>query len=225
MAASDDTDEMWLANLHDVFLNASYMRTLMQAEPLPAAADEWTMSSRGRLERFWHRDLCALVEAWERMTKPRHSRLREWAPEAYDELAALLTTPEMRECIGPLHPTRDYMSHRDRRQYWDAGRVAAALAGVEQPRGLNVAYGSTCCWRCDATHLASAEDRRGRPCGRGDVRAVVAEGRCVMRFRLFRPGTPDGYSSASGSLGSASSHCRSRRGSIGSSPIRGPNVS
>jgi hypothetical protein len=74
MAAIDHTDEMWLANFHDVLLNASYVRTLMLAEPLPAAADEWTISPQGRLDRFRHWDLCLRVEAWERMSKPRHCR-------------------------------------------------------------------------------------------------------------------------------------------------------
>jgi hypothetical protein len=138
----DDTDSGWLLNLHDCFLTANLMRTLMDKAPLPAAdPDEWATSDRGRLERCWHRDLFVLVEAWERLTAERHEQFRAWAPEAHDAVAAMLKRDDMRKVVGYLHATRDYMSHRDQRRYWNAGRYAAAQAGVELPRTLNLAFG------------------------------------------------------------------------------------
>ena len=35
MTAGDDTDGMWLANLHDVLVNANFIRSLMELGPVP----------------------------------------------------------------------------------------------------------------------------------------------------------------------------------------------
>ena len=46
-------DAMAFMNLHDVFLNASLCRSKMIHSPIERAAEEFTMSDRGRFERMW----------------------------------------------------------------------------------------------------------------------------------------------------------------------------
>ena len=59
-----DFDE-WLSNVHDVFMNAQLMRTLMDHEPVVHGAAAFMTSRRGRLERAAMRDLYVLIEAYE----------------------------------------------------------------------------------------------------------------------------------------------------------------
>ena len=114
---------MWLGNLHDCYLTASLMRTSMEQAPLvgPDAFD-FTLSDRGRFERCWHRDLYVLVEAWKARSAEMHEKYRAWAPPEFDVLVDLLSSPEVVAAMPHLRATRDYMSHRDRREYWDVGR-------------------------------------------------------------------------------------------------------
>ena len=75
------------------------------------------------------------------MAAERHQRFRSWGPEPYDALVALLRRRDAQEVVHHLHVTRDYMSHRDRREYWDDGRIAPVRAGLSLPRELNTAFG------------------------------------------------------------------------------------
>ena len=71
--------EMWLLNLHDVFLTGNLMRTLMKRSPICPDAEEFMASDRGRLERCWHRDLYVLCEAWREQASCRQGRVRSLA--------------------------------------------------------------------------------------------------------------------------------------------------
>ena len=131
---------MWLANLHDVYMTGNLMRTLMDGSPL-GAVEEFDVSNRGRLERCWYRDLYVLLEAWERQPLQRTAWLRPLAPSAFDEVTAIMARSDSDERRTALRNVRDYMSHRDHREYWDAGRCAVAKVGLDFATELGIAFG------------------------------------------------------------------------------------
>lgn len=113
---------MDVANLHDVFMNASVVKRAMDVSPIPAHAEQFHFSDRGRLERLWIALLQVLIEAW-------HSKqLREAREHIMSATDASALVQLLREAGGSEHrqrlqENRGYMFHRDKRKYWDAGRM------------------------------------------------------------------------------------------------------
>jgi len=121
---------MAFMNLHDVFMNASLCMSKMLKAPLVGnTPGEFTSSDRGRFERMWVTSLYVLVEAW---------RAEAMAPgKAYiesitsiDQIDSLIEQGKNDDSLTKMRQVRDYMCHRDKREYWDAGRtdVAGQLA-------------------------------------------------------------------------------------------------
>ena len=122
-------------NLHDAYLNATLSHSLMLEaspwvdpvrfrDPDPAVRiSEFARSNRGRLERIWITFLAVLVEAWRKAPRPIKDRVRQIAPA---EVSALRGHLRDSRRVTKLVSVRDYMVHRDVRDYWDAGRLAQA---------------------------------------------------------------------------------------------------
>lgn len=151
-----DFDE-WLSNVHDVFMNAQLMRTLMDREPVVMGADEFMTSRRGRLERAAMRDLYVLIEAFDASPPPYVAELKRLAPE---ELQAVLSLLKEQDRVDALRQVRDYMSHRDVRRYLDIGRIAVAVVGPVWYRTVESAFAKMLLL---ALRAAGAERRAGHP--------------------------------------------------------------
>lgn len=151
-----DFDE-WLSNVHDVFMNAQLMRTLMDEEPVVQGAEAFMTSRRGRLERAAMRDLYVLIEAYEAAPPQYLDELRRLGPEEFGAVGSLL---EDRERVAALRHVRDYMSHRDARRYFDIGRLAVAVVGPAWYRTVESAFARML---LDALRGARAERQAGRP--------------------------------------------------------------
>ena len=117
---------MAFMNFHDVFMNASLTRSKMLKAPLTGnTPEEFTASDRGRFERMWITSLYVLVEAW---------RAEAMAPgKAYiksitqiDQIDNLIEQGTTDGSLNKMRNVRDYMSHRDKREYWDTGRTDVA---------------------------------------------------------------------------------------------------
>jgi len=120
-----------LANLHDTFLNASMLRSLMMKEPVelgtedaqdPRAVLGALVSRRFRLERFWVASLAVLVEAW---NSEQMASVRAFLANVttLDELSEVLEEARRVGALDRIIETRHYMFHRDRREYWNDGRT------------------------------------------------------------------------------------------------------
>lgn len=121
---------MDLMNLHDVFLNASMLKRLMARSPVPETGDPEAAldQDRLRLERYWQTALWVLIEGWEHRTAESVRRMvTERCPAETARLDELLDPDVHSERRNRLRETRNYMSHRDKRDYWDEGRFAPAL--------------------------------------------------------------------------------------------------
>ncbi len=131
--------KLQLANLHDVFLNASLQRDRMLQSPMTQSPEEFLMSDRGRFERTWLTFLYVLVECWrsKHMTAAR-DYIRSVVPNC--GIDDLLNEGEAKSLVGRLRDVRDYMCHRDRRQYWDEGRWAVAH-GLQYNMRLHSEFG------------------------------------------------------------------------------------
>lgn len=156
-----DFDE-WLSNVHDVFMNAQLMRTLMDKEPVIRGVTEFMTSPRGRLERAAMRDLYVLVEAFNASPPSYLEELRRLVPAELETVTALL---EDRERVDALRQVRDYMSHRDVRRYFDVGRIAVAHVGVTWYRAVESAFAKMLLL---ALMAAGAERQAGQPTRAGD---------------------------------------------------------
>jgi hypothetical protein len=151
-----DFDE-WLSNIHDVFMNAQLMRTLMDSEPVAEGVEEFMTSRRGRLERAAMRDLYVLVEAF-RASPPRYiEELRRLMPE---DLQAVVSLLQDQKRVDALRHVRDYMSHRDVRRYYDIGRLGVAVVGPVWHRNVESAFAKMLLL---ALRAARAEREAGRP--------------------------------------------------------------
>lgn len=116
---------MQLANLHDAFLNAALQARLMMEAPMLHQDDPdlWFATDHARLERTWIAFLYVLVESW-RSQAMALVRAHVGAVADTSGLDRLLDEGERSGDIQKMRETRDYMCHRDRRRYWDAGRLA-----------------------------------------------------------------------------------------------------
>jgi hypothetical protein len=128
----------WLLNVHDVFLNAQLMSTLMDGQPVVADAEDFMSSPRGRLERAAMRDLYVLIEAFKRSPNEYIDRLRVIVP---DELQAVEAIIQDQNRVEALRHVRDYMSHRDVRRYYDRGRLSVTAIGAQWYRAAENAFG------------------------------------------------------------------------------------
>lgn len=117
---------MWMLNMHDVLLNARLQRRLMK-EAAIAPAEEFDVFDRGRLERGWVRDLYVLVEAWQRHPTLR-AELASWVDTTDVERLLILGAADRH--LAHMAEVRHYMSHRDKREYWDRGRTATMQPGA-----------------------------------------------------------------------------------------------
>ena len=116
--------EYW--NLHDAFVNVELMRKLMYEAPVEGGplADpvQFFHSYRGRFERLYIGLLWVVIEAWQRR---REVRAFCAARASLDEVVAVLREAESAGGLKAMKAVRDYTFHRDKREYWDPGRVGA----------------------------------------------------------------------------------------------------
>lgn len=112
-----------LMNLHDVFLNASLQRRCMESAPLVEDVRDFHFSDRARFERVWITFLYVLVEAWRsRQMEPVRKHLSKILNCA--ELDSMISQLDSKSDLAKMRDVRNYMCHRDKREYWDQGRVA-----------------------------------------------------------------------------------------------------
>lgn len=118
---------MALGNLHDVFLNASLMKNNMDSAPIDFAiersAEIFLSSDRGRFERIWVAFLYVLIEAWD---SENMKTVRDYVASkiSIDALTRLIKQGRKDGSLRKMENTRHYIAHRDRRDYWDTGRLA-----------------------------------------------------------------------------------------------------
>lgn len=117
---------MGLANLHDTFLNASLQFHAMSNSPLERDPDAFHISDRARFERSWTMFLYVLIESWR--SQPM-TPVREYVKTCADisRLEEVLRVGDENGAIRKMRNVRDYMCHRDRREYWDTGRTDVLL--------------------------------------------------------------------------------------------------
>lgn len=85
--------------------------------------DLWFATDHARLERTWIAFLYVLVESWRSdAMAPVRTHISVVADTS--SLHRLLDQGDRSGDIQKMRETRDYMVHRDRRQYWDAARLA-----------------------------------------------------------------------------------------------------
>jgi hypothetical protein len=83
----------------------------------------WFASNRARLERSWVTFLNVLVESW-RSAQMKEVRSYIASVISTAGLDATLLEGDSSGDLTKMRATRDYMCHRDRREYWDPGRLA-----------------------------------------------------------------------------------------------------
>jgi hypothetical protein len=114
-----------LVNLIDAFFNARLQKELMDRAPLTDDLTHFLCSDRMRLERAWLTFLHVLVESWQ---SPQMKPVADWlataVPNEYQSLLHALHAAGKDGTLEKIHAVRDYMCHRDRRVFWDAGRKA-----------------------------------------------------------------------------------------------------
>jgi hypothetical protein len=116
---------MAFMNLHDVFLNASLCRSRMIHCPVEEGAEIFTISDRGRFERMWVTFLYVLIEAWR---SPIGVMAKSYMDSKTDlsKVDDIISKGENDGSVDKMRNVRDYMSHRDKREYWDSGRIDVA---------------------------------------------------------------------------------------------------
>ncbi|MBA7514789.1 hypothetical protein ES705_06824 [subsurface metagenome] len=113
------------ANLHDVFMNASLCYSHMNKYPVKDDAEEFIISRRGRFERLWITFLFVLIEAWQsKSMSSTRDYIASFVSEDVAEVERLIQKAEEDSSLTKIRAVRDYMCHRDRREYWDEGRIA-----------------------------------------------------------------------------------------------------
>jgi len=127
-----------ILNLHDAFLNASIQRSYMLKCPVEKDPDHFLISDRGRFERFWIAFLYVLVESW---NSNQMAFVKSWISTvtSLDRLEAILKQGEKEGHIKGMKSTRHYMCHRDKKKYWDDGRLSA-LGNLDYHNQLHMAF-------------------------------------------------------------------------------------
>jgi len=95
----------------------------MYAAPVEGAPEMFGITNRARLERLWVALLAVLVEAW---SSPSMKPVREHISRIVDttELTRVLRDARRSGRLERMIECRNYMCHRDKREYWNAGRDA-----------------------------------------------------------------------------------------------------
>jgi len=119
----DQKSYMALGNLHDVFLNASLMKKHMDKSSVGKDAEIFLSSDRGRFERIWVAFLYVLIEAWE---SDNMKEVRDYVASkvSIDKLTRLIQEGKKDGSLNKMRNTRHYIAHRDKRKYWDTGRLS-----------------------------------------------------------------------------------------------------
>jgi hypothetical protein len=127
-----------LLNLHDAFLNASIQRAYMLKCPVETDPKFFLISDRGRFERFWVAFLFVLVEAW---CSAQMAPVRSWISQitSLETLETLIKKGKKDDQIAKMESARHYMCHRDRRKYWDDGRLSV-LGNLDYHNQLHMAF-------------------------------------------------------------------------------------
>lgn len=114
----------WVRNLHDVYLNveAAWLASIhVPPSDVEHQLEDLGGSRRQRLARFLARDMWVLWEAWDR--RPQyHDAFEALAPSAVARLRELEAVGTSRGWFKRVRTVRDYMNHRDKREYLDPGR-------------------------------------------------------------------------------------------------------
>ncbi|MFN2504279.1 MAG: hypothetical protein ABR540_08620 [Acidimicrobiales bacterium] len=118
--------EIRLLNFHDTVMNANLLMGCMAAEPI--ADDEALVERRWRFERLWLAMLYVALESW-RSTQMAPVRELTDRVVGNAQLEDLISEGEASGRVANLRQVRDYMCHRDRRDYWE-GRLAAIAGGA-----------------------------------------------------------------------------------------------
>lgn len=115
---------MGLMNLHDAFLNASLQRKHMQNSAIENDAEKFLISDRGRFERTWVTFLYVLIEAWQARET---AEVRKFISSltSTDKLESMLRKANKDGTLTKMTSVRHYMCHRDKRKYWDDGRLGS----------------------------------------------------------------------------------------------------
>jgi len=118
-------DFMAFMNLHDIFLNATLCHSNMLHAPIIKDAQAFTASDRGRFERMWITFLYVLIEAW---SSPLMTGARSIisSSASVSKIDHLIREGKADGRLSKMRNVRDYTCHRDRREYWDAGRTDVA---------------------------------------------------------------------------------------------------
>lgn len=119
----DDEIKLGLLNLHDAFLNAALMEREKWNAPVDPDPNRFHICDHGRFERLWVTFLYVLIEAWR---STQMAKVRDYVASVtpVDELTTLLDTGQADGSLARMYEARNYMCHRDRRKYWDDGRLA-----------------------------------------------------------------------------------------------------
>jgi hypothetical protein len=128
----------WVRNLHDVYLNveAAWLASLH----VPPSDVEYQLedvggSRRQRLARFLARDMWVLWEAWDR--RPQfHDAFAARAPAQVARLRELEEAGKECGWFKRVRNIRDYMNHRDKRDYLDPGREELPEEAIAWMGGL-----------------------------------------------------------------------------------------
>lgn len=112
-----------IGNLHDAFMNASLQRSGMNGSPPDTDPDGSFIPNRDRFQRTWVAFLYVLVEAWQATSM---ASVRESIGAMVDtsRLGAMIHEAKEDGRLDKMLETRNYMCHRDRREYWDLGRTS-----------------------------------------------------------------------------------------------------
>lgn len=114
----------WVRNLHDVYLNveAAWLASLhIPPSDVEHELEDVGGSRRQRLARFLARDMWVLWEAWDR--RPQyHEAFAACAPSQVARLRELEAVGKDHGWFKRVRNIRDYMNHRDQREYMDPGR-------------------------------------------------------------------------------------------------------
>lgn len=117
---------MVFMNLHDTFMNAELTRSRMTRAPIPQDPDLFMASPRGQFERMWITFLYVLVEAWCAPAMASGKAYIRSMTAIADEIDKLIDQGKANGNLSKMQAIRNYMCHRDKREYWDAGRTNVA---------------------------------------------------------------------------------------------------